>query len=95
MDYISEQRGYVIENNLDYTNAFVASLDKDKKIWYSDNIDAYDTDLQDFTEAQKELLYVGNATGTLAQELEDAENEIYKQLHKEYLHGDYRDEGVL
>lgn len=95
IDWIAEQKTYIRDEHLNYQGAFIGTLSAEKKAFYRENIPEFEKDLATFEEEQKEKLIDETALDVLQSEYERQTEEIYNDLYKQYLHGDYREAGAL
>jgi len=96
MEYISEQEEE-IARALDYETAFISSMSIAIKKAYKTTIALFDLDLAGFEKEQKEY-YQENyefLSACLQNELDSNLSVLHAELHKEYLHGDRSEEGII
>lgn len=94
-DYIDEQKKSII-NNLDYASAFLSIASNEDKLMYADDISLYNSALNEFIENQKEQLLEWDwfDNKLLNDEYHKDVEDIYKSLWKEYINGDYHNDGI-
>jgi hypothetical protein len=95
-DYLNESSDYVL-NNFDAEPLFLESLNQTQKEDFKKQVEAgdiskYQESLESFTEELKEQARNYNLpdSNPLAQEMQKAMDDASDQLHKDWLHGDYR-----
>lgn len=84
IDYIGEQKDYIIKN-LNYKTAFISSLTNEKKEEYKKDIGKYKKDLEEWTEKQAEELQEDGGAELLHAEYQKELDDFYDDFYKNFI----------
>ena len=94
-DYTSENESYILDN-LEYETVFLQEMKPADRVKYAQDLKAYDEAFEIFKETERDNLRDWNATfETLQTEYTKAQDDFYDQFKREYLYGDWRNDGIL